>query len=70
MREWSKGPMLMVHIVIVTMVNAFFFPLIMKWTGSILYGFLVSVGLLAAYGGVLMGIWGTRVPPAETRKKR
>lgn len=50
-----KGPPLVVHIMIAAMVNAFFLPLIVDWTGSILYAFLVSVALLAVYG--LLVLW-------------
>lgn len=55
MTAFLKGPPLIVHIMIATMVDAFFFPLIYDWTGSILYGFLVSVAFLAVYG--LLVLW-------------
>lgn len=68
-----KGPPLVVHILIATMVDAFFFPLIYDWTGSILYGFLVSVAFLAVYG--LLVLWlalplrgPETVPPQEPEK--
>jgi hypothetical protein len=37
------------------MVNAFFFPIIYNWSGSILYAFLISVGILCLYG--MAAIW-------------
>jgi hypothetical protein len=55
MANLLKGPPLVVHILIATMVNAFFFPLIYDWTGSILYAFLVSVAFLSVYG--LLVLW-------------
>jgi undecaprenyl pyrophosphate phosphatase UppP len=65
MTAFLKGPPLVVHIMIATMVNAFFFPLIYDWTGSILYGFLVSVAFLAVYG--LLVLWLAR--PRHTPEK-
>lgn len=60
-----KGPPLVVHILIATMVNAFFFPLIFDWTGSILYAFLVSVAVLAVYGLIVLWVARPRrVPPS------
>ncbi|WP_372681088.1 hypothetical protein [Desulfosarcina sp.] len=50
-----SGPSLLVHILIIAMVNAFFFPIMAHWSGSILYAFLISVGILCIYG--LMAIW-------------
>ena len=49
-----KGPPLVVHILIATMINAFFFPLIVDWTGALLYGFMVSVAFLALYGLIVL----------------
>jgi len=50
-----KGPPLLVHILIATMANALVFPLFYQWTGSILYAFLISVGVLCGYG--LVVVW-------------
>lgn len=55
MMAFFSGPPLLVHILIIAMVNAFFFPIITDWSGSLLYAFLVSVGILCLYG--LMAIW-------------
>lgn len=55
MTGFFSGPPLLVHILIITMVNAFFFPLIAHWSGSIIYAFLISVGILCIYG--LIAIW-------------
>ena len=44
------GPPLLVHIMIVCMVNALCFPMFYRWSGSILYAFLISVGVLSVYG--------------------
>ena len=46
------GPALLVHILIVTMINALCFPLFYRWSGSILYAFFISVGALAVYGAI------------------
>ena len=61
-----KGPPLVVHILIATMVNAFFFPLIYDLTGSILYAFLASVAILAAYGLIVLWLVG---PHSALKKK-
>lgn len=50
MTTFFKGPPLIVHVLIAAMVNAIFFPLVVEWTGGILYGFLTSVAFLAIYG--------------------
>lgn len=64
-----KGPPLVVHILIATMVDACLFPLFLDWTGSILYAFLVSVAFLAIYG--LFVLWLARPRPApEARPTR
>ena len=55
MTAFFSGPPLLVHILIIAMVNAFFFPIITHWSGSILYTFLISVGILCIYG--LIAIW-------------
>ena len=55
MTDFFSGPPLLVHLLIIAMVNAFFFPIIAHWSGSILYAFLISVGILCIYG--LMAIW-------------
>jgi len=55
MMAFFSGPPLLVHILIIAMVNAFFFPIITDWSGSLLYAFLISVGILCLYG--LMAIW-------------
>lgn len=62
MTAFSSGPPLLVHILAVTMVNAFFFPMIFNWTGSILYAFLTSVGILSLYGMLVLLIAGKRRP--------
>ena len=49
---FKTGPGLLVHILIVTMVNALCLPLFYRWTGSILYAFFISVGVLAVYGAI------------------
>ena len=55
MNSMFAGPRLLVHILIVTMVNAFFFPVFYRWSGSILYAFLISVVVLCVYG--LISLW-------------
>jgi len=55
MTGFFSGPPLLVHILIIAMVNAFFFPIIAHWSGSLLYAFLISVGILCIYG--LIAIW-------------
>jgi len=63
MTAFLKGPPLVVHILIATMVNAFFFPLIFEWAGSILYAFLASVVFLAVYGLLVLWLAGSgRLP--------
>jgi hypothetical protein len=54
MGAFLPGPPLVVHILVATMLNALFFPFIYRWTGAILYAFLVSVGLLGIYGLIVM----------------
>jgi len=49
-----------VHILIIAMVNAFFFPIIAHWSGSILYAFLISVGILCIYGLMVIWLFGRR----------
>ena len=49
-----KGPSLLVHILVVTMINGFFFPLFCDWSGSLLYAFLISVCVLGVYGLIVM----------------
>ena len=70
MTAFLKGPPLVVHIMIATMVNAFFFPLIYDWTGSILYGFLVSVAFLAVYGLLVLWLARPRHAPEKTGEDR
>ena len=53
MTVFFTGPSFIVHILIATMINAFLFPLIMSWSGSLLYSFLISVLLLCIYGAVV-----------------
>lgn len=55
MTGFFSGPPLVIHILILAMVNAFFFPFLYTWSGSILYAFLLSVGILCFYG--LIAIW-------------
>lgn len=50
MSVFSAGPTLLVHVLIVTMVNALCFPFFYRWSGSILYAFFISVGFLCIYG--------------------
>jgi hypothetical protein len=52
-----KGPPLLVHILIAAMANALVFPLFYQWTGSILYAFLISVGVLCGYGLVVVRLF-------------
>ena len=54
MTGFPAGPRLLVHILIITMVNALFFPFFYGWSGSILYAFLISVGGVCAYGLIVM----------------
>ena len=49
-----KGPSLLVHILIVAMINGFFFPLFYEASGSLLYAFLTSVGVLGIYGLIVI----------------
>ncbi len=44
------GPALMVHILIAATINAFLFPFIYGWAGSMLYAFLINVAVLCVYG--------------------
>jgi hypothetical protein len=60
MTGFFRGPPLLVHIVIIAVVNGFFFPFLYQWTGSILYAFLVSVALLCVYGVAAVWIVGRR----------
>jgi hypothetical protein len=55
MTVFFSGPALLVHILIIAMVNALFFPLLYHWSGSILYTFLISVVILSLYG--LLALW-------------
>lgn len=55
MTGFLTGPAFVVHILIITAVNAILFPLIYGWSGSILYAFLISVGGLCLYG--LLAYW-------------
>ena len=70
MTTYLKGPPLVVHIMIATMVDAFFFPLIYDWTGSILYAFLVSVAFLAVYGLLVLWLIRPRRAPEKTGEDR
>ncbi len=54
------GPRLLVHILVIAMVNALFFPVIYNWAGSILYAFLISVGILCIYGYIALKLSGRR----------
>ena len=60
MTGFYAGPRLLVHILIIAMVNALFFPFFYRWSGSILYAFLISVGVLCAYGLVVRRFFGQR----------
>ncbi|BBO67399.1 hypothetical protein DSCA_13290 [Desulfosarcina alkanivorans] len=60
MTGFFSGPPLLLHILIVAMVNAFFFPIIYNWSGSILYAFLISVGILCLYGLIAIWLFGKR----------
>ena len=60
MMAFFSGPPLLVHILIIAMVNAFFFPIIAHWSGSILYAFLISVGILCIYGLIAIWLFGRR----------
>jgi hypothetical protein len=60
MTGFSAGPRLLVHILIIAMVNALCFPFFYRWSGSILYAFLISVGVLCAYGLVARRLLGRR----------
>ena len=55
-RFFFSGPPLLVHILIIAMVNAFFFPIIYNWSGSILYAFFDQRGGSFA-SMVLSAIW-------------
>ena len=60
MTGWSKGPSLLVHILIAAMLNALCFPIFYHWTGAILYAFLISVGVLCVYGMIALLLFGRR----------
>jgi hypothetical protein len=60
MTGWSKGPSLLVHILIATMLNALFFPIFYQWTGALLYAFFFSVGVLCVYGMIALLLFGRR----------
>jgi hypothetical protein len=60
MTVFFSGPSMLVHILIVAMVNAFFFPIFVRWSGSILYAFLISVGILCIYGLIAIWLFGRR----------
>lgn len=55
MTGFFKGPPLLVHILIAAMANALVFRFFYQWAGSILYAFLISVGVLCIYG--LVVVW-------------
>ena len=60
MNEFHAGPRLLVHILVITMVNALFFPILYQWIGSILYAFLISVGILCVYGVIALRLFNKR----------
>ena len=60
MNGFYAGPRLLVHILLITMVNALFFPILCQWLGSILYAFLVSVGILCIYGAISLRLFNKR----------
>ena len=60
MTVFFSGPSLLVHILIIAMVNALFFPLLYHWSGSILYAFLISVVILSLYGLAAIRWFGRR----------
>lgn len=60
MTGFSTGPRLLVHLLIITMANALVFPIFYRWSGSILYAFLISVGALCAYGLIVRQFFGQR----------
>lgn len=60
MTGFFSGPPLLLHILIIAMVNAFFFPILYNWSGSILYAFLISVGILCLYGCVAIWVFGRK----------
>lgn len=60
MAGFFSGPPLLIHLLIIAMVNAFFFPIIYNWSGSILYAFLISVGILCFYGVVAIWLLGRK----------
>ena len=60
MTVFFSGPALLVHILIIAMVNALFFPILYHWSGSILYAFLISVVILSLYGLVALRWFGRR----------
>lgn len=60
MTAFFSGPPLLVHLVIVAMINGFFFPIIYNWSGSLLYAFLISVGILCIYGLAAIWLFGKR----------
>ena len=62
MPAYFSGPPLLVHLVIIAMVNGFFFPIIYNWSGSLLYAFLISVGILCVYGLAAIWLFGRRKP--------
>ena len=60
MTAFFSGPPLLVHILVIAMVSAFFFPIITNWSGSLLYAFLISVGILCVYGLIAIWLFGGR----------
>lgn len=54
MTGFLAGPALLVHILIIAIVNALLFPIFYHWSSSILYAFLISVGLLCVYGVIAL----------------
>ena len=55
MSGFFAGPSFLVHILILAAANAIALPLLYRWSGSILYAFLISVGGLCLYG--LLAFW-------------
>jgi len=60
MTGFSTGPPFLVHILILAAANSIVFPLFYQWSGSILYAFLISVGVLCLYGFLAFWLFGRK----------
>jgi hypothetical protein len=60
MARISTGPTLLIHILILTMIDAILLPVFYQWSGSILYTFLISVGVLCLYGLLVLSLFGRK----------